>query len=246
MNRRRFLAAAPVAAGMLGGCAAGISLEQGLFNECRRPGGHRVLRDRLVRLAERTGFAHRGLEVMDGSRRSRHANAFFTGIGRFRKIVLFDTLLAQLGEDEVEAVLAHEIGHYRLRHVPKLLASSALISLAGFAALAWLAGHAPFFRAFGFEQPLPALAFLLFGFLSDSVTFWLSPLSSALARRFEYQADAYASRAVGSPEGLIGALRKLHTKNLANLVPHPLYSGFHYSHPTLVEREAALKRSPQA
>lgn len=212
-----------------------------LFNKFQPlPAG--PLRDRLLKLAERTGFTNRGLEVMDGSRRSRHANAFFTGLGRFRKIVLFDTLIAQLGEEEVEAVLAHEIGHYRLRHVPKLLASSALLSLAGFGALAWLAACPPFFQAFGFEQPQPAIAFLLFGLLADAVTFWMSPLSNALARRFEYQADAYASDVVGSPQGLVGALRKLHTRNLSNLLPHPLYSGFHYSHPTLVEREAALLR----
>lgn len=200
------------------------------------------LKERLLALAARTGFRARSIEIMDGSRRSRHANAFFTGLGRFRKIVLFDTLLAQLSEPELEAVLAHEIGHFRLRHVPKMLASATLATLAGFAALAWLSGQPAFFQAFGFAGPSMPVAFLLFALLSDTATFWLSPLTHRMSRRHEFQADAYAASAIGNPLPLVDALRKLHEKNLSNLTPHPWYSGFHYSHPTLLERERALRQ----
>ncbi len=210
-----------------------------LFNKFQ-PLPEGTLRERLLRLAERTGFRTRGIEIMDGSRRSRHANAFFTGLGRFRRIILFDTLVAQLDEAEVEAVLAHEIGHYRRRHVPKLLASSVVLTFVGFAAIAWLAREPWFFAAFGFREPSVPVAMLLFTLLSPAVTFWFSPLSNALSRRFEYQADAFAAQAVGAATPLIRALRKLYEKNLGNLTPHPLYSSFHYSHPTLLERERAL------
>ena len=199
------------------------------------------LRERLLNLARQTGFHARAIEVMDGSRRSRHANAFFTGLGRFRKIVLFDTLIGQLAEPELEAVLAHEIGHYRLRHIPRLVAWSAGLLLAGFAVLGWLAVQPWFFEAFGFGTPTVPVALLLFGLLADSATFWLTPLNHILSRRYEYEADAFAARAVGRSDTLVLALRKLHEKNLANLTPHPLYSGFFYSHPTLLEREAALQ-----
>ena len=199
------------------------------------------LKDRLQNLSARTRFRARSIEVMDGSKRSRHANAFFTGLGRFRKIVLFDTLLAQLGDEELEAVLAHEIGHFRLRHIPKLFLGSAVMTLLGFAAVAWLSRQAWFFQAFGFSEPEVAVALLLFALLADTATFWISPLSHLLSRRFEYQADAFAAEAMGRPEPLVAALRKLYEKNLSNLTPHPLYSGFYYSHPTLLERESALK-----
>lgn len=199
------------------------------------------LRERLLALAGRTRFRARSIEVMDGSKRSRHANAFFTGLGSFRKIVLFDTLIAQLTEPELEAVLAHEIGHFRLRHLPKLFLGSSVFLVAGFAALAWLAGEPAFFAAFGFGAPTMPVAFLLFALLADTATFWISPLNHVLSRRFEYQADAFAREAVGAAEPLVAALRKLHEKNLANLTPHPLYSSFYYSHPTLLERETALR-----
>lgn len=210
-----------------------------LFNKFT-PLADGTLRERLLALAERTGFKAQSIEVMDGSRRSHHANAFFTGVGRFRKIVLFDTLISQLGEAELEAVLAHEIGHYRLRHIPRLIAWSAILMLGGFAVIAWLAGQPWFFAAFGFATPSLPIAFLLFALLADTATFWFSPLSHVLSRRFEYQADRFAAEAVGAAPPLVVALRKLHEKNLSNLTPHPLYSRFYYSHPTLLEREAAL------
>ena len=198
------------------------------------------LRDRLLELAKRTQFRARSIQLMDGSKRSRHSNAFFTGFGRFRKIVLFDTLVQQLTGPELEAVLAHEIGHFKKKHVPKLLVFSAGGLLAGFYVLAVLARQEWFYRSFGFGPGNIAPALLLFGLLAGTVTFWFSPVIHWLSRRYEYQADAFAAAAMRGPESLIGALRKLNEKNLSNLTPHPLYSGFYYSHPTLLEREQAL------
>ncbi|WP_045213574.1 M48 family metallopeptidase [Desulfonatronovibrio magnus] len=200
------------------------------------------LKTRLMDLAQRTGFKARSIQVMDGSKRSGHSNAFFTGIGRFRRIVLFDTLIEQMTHDELEAVLAHEIGHYKKGHVPKMLALSAGMSLAGLWVLNLLL-NAPFFiQAFGFDPdhagPGPAL--LLFGLLSGLFTFWLSPLFSMLSRKHEYESDRFAREHTGS-EPMSQALLKLSEKNLSNLTPHPLYSGFYYSHPTLFERIKALQ-----
>jgi STE24 endopeptidase len=205
------------------------------------------LRERLFALAQRTDFPTRSIEIMDGSKRSRHSNAFFTGFGRFRKIVLFDTLVAQLAEPELESVLAHEIGHYKKRHVVKLLGVSIFGLFIGFAAVAWLARQEWFYRAFGFEYHarfaaaniVPAM--LLFALLAGTISFWFSPLIHLWSRRFEYEADAFAHATMGEAQPLIRALRKLTEKNLSNLTPHSLYSGFYYSHPTLLERERALR-----
>lgn len=198
------------------------------------------LKTRLLALADRTGFRARSIEVMDGSKRSGHSNAFFTGFGRFRRIVLFDTLVAQLSPEELEAVLAHEVGHYRRGHIPKMLAVSAALQFGGFATIAWLAQSPWFNPAFGFPPGELAPAFLLFGLLSGLVTFWFSPLGNVVSRKHEYEADRFARDAVGGPAPMVAALRKLAQRNLTNLTPHPWYSGFHYSHPTLVERERAL------
>ena len=206
-----------------------------------------TLRERLFALAQRTDFPTRSIDVMDGSKRSRHSNAFFTGFGRFRKIVLFDTLIAQLTEPQLESVLAHEIGHYKKRHVMKLLGVSIAGVFVAFAAIAWLARQQWFYHAFGFEYQggfaaasiVPAM--LLFTLLAGTISFWLSPFIHILSRRFEYEADAFARAAMGEAQSLIQALRKLSEKNLSNLTPHPLYSGFYYSHPTLLEREHALR-----
>ena len=217
-----------------------------LFNKFT-PLSEGSLRDRLFTLARRTDFPTRSIEVMDGSKRSRHSNAFFTGFGRFRKIVLFDTLVAQLAEPELESVLAHEIGHYKKRHVLKLLAVSIAGVFTGFAAIAWLARQEWFYRAFGFDYHADFAAanvvpvMLLFALLAGTISFWFSPLAHMWSRQFEYEADAFARAAMGAAEPLIQALRKLTEKNLSNLTPHPLYSRFYYSHPTLLERERALR-----
>jgi STE24 endopeptidase len=198
------------------------------------------LRTRLMALADRTAFHARSIEVIDGSKRSGHSNAYFEGFGRFRRIILFDTLIAQLTVEELEAVLAHEIGHYRRGHIPKMIALSAGLMFGGFAVIAWLARSPWFNQSFGFPADELAPSFLLFGLLSGVVTFWLSPLIHLLARKYEYEADAFARDAVGGPAAMVGALRKLAQKNLTNLTPHPWFSGFFHSHPTIVERERAL------
>ncbi|HVK58139.1 MAG TPA: M48 family metalloprotease, partial [Candidatus Kapabacteria bacterium] len=148
----------------------------------------------------------------------------------------------QLAEVELEAVLAHEIGHYKKKHIPKMLLGSALGLLVAFFAIAQLANAPWFYRAFGFEPGSIVPALLLFSLLSGVVTFWFTPLFNLLSRKFEYEADDYAAKTMKEPGSLIGALRKLNEKNLSNLTPHPLYSGFYYSHPTLLERERALRR----
>ncbi|HEV8544107.1 MAG TPA: M48 family metallopeptidase [Verrucomicrobiae bacterium] len=204
------------------------------------------LRERLLRLGERTGFHSQTIQVMDGSKRSRHSNAFFTGFGRFRKIILFDTLINQLSDVELEAVLAHEIGHYKKKHIPKMLAASAIGLLIAFYVIAWIARQPWFYRAFGFEPGSIVPALLLFSLLSGVVTFWFGPLVNLISRKFEYQADAYAAETMREPNSLIHSLRQLNEKNLSNLTPHPLYSAFYYSHPTLLERESALRREGQA
>jgi STE24 endopeptidase len=218
-----------------------------LFNKFTPLPEGSALRERLFALARRTDFPTRSIEVMDGSKRSRHSNAFFTGFGRFRKIVLFDTLVDQLAEPELESVLAHEIGHYKKRHIQKSLGVSIAGVFIGFAAVAWLARQDWFYHAFGFEyhagfaatNVLPAM--LLFALLAGTIGFWFSPLMHIWSRRFEYEADAFARATMGDAQPLIQALRKLTEKNLSNLTPHPLYSGFYYSHPTLLEREHALQ-----
>jgi len=198
------------------------------------------LRDRLLALAKRTSFRAGSIQVMDGSKRSRHSNAFFTGFGRFRKIVLFDTLITQLTEPQLEAVLAHEIGHYKKAHIPKTLVAAALGSFAGFYALSWLASRTWFYTAFGFPPGNFTSALLIFGLLSGAATFWFSPVAHWWSRRHEYEADAFAATVMKEPAPLIQALRRLNEKNLSNLTPHPVYSAFYYSHPTLIERERAL------
>jgi STE24 endopeptidase len=212
-----------------------------LFNKlCPLPEGD--LRTRLLALGDRTGFRARTIQVMDGSKRSAHSNAFFTGFGRFRRIVLFDTLVAQLAPDELEAVLAHEIGHYKRGHIPKFLALTAALQFGAFAVIAWLA-QAPWFNAaFGLPANLLAPTFLLFGLTGGLVTFWFSPIGHWISRKHEYEADAFAKDAVRSAAPMIGALRKLALKNLTNLTPHPLYSTVYYSHPTILEREQALTK----
>ncbi len=198
------------------------------------------LRDRLLALGERTGFHAKSIQVMDGSKRSRHSNAFFTGFKRFRKIVLFDTLIEQLAPEELEAVLAHEIGHYKKGHIPKMLAWSAISTLAGFFVIAVLLQREWVFAPFGFHSGNIATAFLLFSLMGGLFTFWFSPMAHWWSRKYEYEADAYAAQTMREISSLTGALRKLNEKNLSNLTPHRFYSAFYYSHPTLIEREQAL------
>src|SRR6266705_2937552 len=178
-----------------------------LFNKFTPLPEGSTLRERLFALARRADFPTRSIEVMDGSKRSHHSNAFFTGFGRFRKIVLFDTLVAQLAEPELESVLAHEIGHFKKKHIPKMLFAAAAGSLLGFYVLSVLARQAWFYEAFGFKSGNIGIALLLFGLLAGIVTFWLSPLTHWWSRRYEYQADRFAADVMNEPGPLIGALR---------------------------------------
>ncbi len=200
------------------------------------------LKNVLLAMSDRAGFKADSIYVIDGSKRSSHSNAFFTGFGKFRRIVLYDTLISQLTIPELEAVLAHEIGHYKLGHIPRMIASSFIMMFLGFGMIAYLAQSPWFYEGFGFElSDGMAPALILFSTFAGLITFWFTPLFNIVSRKFEYQADAFAKKVCGSAAPLIEALRKLHTKNLGNLTPHKIYSMFYYSHPTLLEREAALK-----
>lgn len=211
-----------------------------LFNKLS-PMEEGTLKTRLMTMSDKAGFKCDLIQVIDGSKRSAHSNAFFTGFGRFRRIVLYDTLIEQLSEEEIEAVLAHEIGHYKRGHIPKMIGTSAIMMLAGFWVVSWLANSSWFFEGFGFEGSNLGIAFLLFALLGGMFTFWLSPVFNIMSRKHEYEADAFAQNVVGDWKPLSRALRSLSEKNLSNLTPHPAYSSFHYSHPTLLEREAAMR-----
>lgn len=201
------------------------------------------LKDRLLALGDRCGFKSKTIYVMDGSKRSGHSNAFFTGFGDFRRIVLYDTLIEQMEIEELEAVLAHEIGHYKCGHIPKRLCFSAFSTFLLFAILGWLMQATWIFEALLFPSEMANTfipAFLIISLFGGLFTFWFSPLDSLWSRKHEYEADAFASEAMGGPNSLKRALRKLYKENLSNLIPHPIYSSFYYSHPTLVEREGSL------
>ncbi len=199
------------------------------------------LRARLESMARAAGFRARGLFVMDASRRSGHSNAYFTGFFRPR-IILFDTLVQQMSVDETAAVLAHEIGHYQARHVHKRLVVGLAIQLASLWVLSLLVSWPPLFAAFGFAAPSLHAALALTSMCGGAFTFFFAPLESYLSRRHEYEADRYAVAIAGAPVALRSALVKLNGQNLSNLHPHPWYSAWHYSHPTLVERLAAIER----
>ena len=199
-------------------------------------------RDAIEALLLRCGFQNRGLFVMDGSRRSSHGNAFFTGFGRAKRIVFFDTLLERLAPDEIEAVLAHELGHFRLKHVLKRMLWMAVFSLAFLALLAWLAASPWFYEGLGVPPApdRPGVALILFFLVLPVFTFVLAPLSSLYSRRHEFEADAFAAKNA-SARSLVRALAKLYEDNAATLTPDPLYSAFHDSHPPAAARIARLE-----
>lgn len=213
-----------------------------LFNKFE-PLADASLRERVQALMARSGFAAKGLFVMDGSRRSAHANAYFTGFGAAKRVVFFDTLLHKLAPIEVEAVLAHELGHFRHRHVAKRIVAMFALSLAAFALLGWLKTQSWFYLGLGVEPSLStsndALALLLFLLVTPVFGFFVSPLVAAISRRHEFEADAYA-RAHADGNALAAALLKLHEDNAATLTPDPWYVRFYYSHPPATERLAAL------
>jgi len=188
------------------------------------------LKQRIQALMDKCGFRSKGIFVMDGSRRSGHGNAYFTGFGSNKRIVFFDTLLETLEPDEIEAVLAHELGHFRLRHIQKRLLSTSAISFCALALLGWLAAQDWFFHGLGISQPSPWMALLLFMMVLPVFTFILQPLLSRLSRKHEFEADAYAVRQ-SSGKDLAQALVKMYRENASTLTPDPLYSAWHDSHP---------------
>ena len=203
-------------------------------------------RERIERLLARCGFTASGLFVMDGSKRSGHGNAYFTGFGRAKRVVFFDTLLARLVPEEIEAVLAHELGHFRLRHVIKRVVWSAVFSLALLALLAWVARMPWFYAGLGIPpgdvdaaMTRPGVALALFMLALPVFTFVLAPLGAAYSRRHEFEADAFAAAHASAP-ALVAALIKLYEDNAATLTPDPLHSAFYDSHPPAAIRVARL------
>ena len=209
-----------------------------LFNKFQ-PLEDETLKARVTALMQRCGFAAKGLFVMDGSKRSAHANAYFTGFGAAKRVVFYDTLLAKLSAGEVDAVLAHELGHFKHKHIIKRIVSMFAISLAGFALLGWLARQAWFYTGLGvspnLNYPNDALALLLFLLAMPVFSFFISPLFARLSRKHEFEADAYAV-AQTSGADLSTALLKLYEDNASTLTPDPVYVKFYYSHPAASER----------
>lgn len=202
--------------------------------------------DRIEQLMKRCGFSVQGLFVMDGSKRSAHGNAYFTGFGNARRIVFFDTLLSRLNADEIEAVLAHELGHFKHRHILRRMLLSFGFALVFFLALGWLSGQVWFYEGLGVTpqlgRPNDALALILFFLTVPVFTFWVTPLTAWLSRRDEYQADRFAADQASS-QALISALVKLYDDNAATLTPDPLHSAFYDSHPPAVQRIESLQHA---
>ena len=211
-----------------------------LFNKLT-PLADGSLKTRLVALAQKVGFESTAIQVLDSSKRSTHSNAYCSSLGKIQHIVLFDTLLKNFSDEEIEAILAHEIGHYKCKHIFKMLLTSTLFTLIGLKicdiALQsnWIA------EQLGLVQTTPLLILILLSTFLPILLYWLNPILNHWSRKYEYEADAFAN--AQSPycgHCLIQSLKKLYRENLSNLFPHPWYSCFHYSHPTLLEREKAI------
>jgi STE24 endopeptidase len=199
-----------------------------------------ALKQRIQTLLERCGFHSEGIFIMDGSKRSGHGNAYFTGLGNHKRIVFFDTLVNSLDDEELEAVLAHELGHFKCKHVIKMLVSSSVISFISFAILGWLINEMWFYNGLGVEQKSNAAALLLFMLASPVFTTFMQPISAYFQRKFEFEADSFAAEHAKASK-LISGLVKLYKENANTLTPDPLYSAFHYSHPPAAIRIAHLE-----
>jgi STE24 endopeptidase len=219
-----------------------------MFNKFK-PLEDEALKARVTTLMQRCGFAAKGLFVMDGSKRSAHANAYFTGFGAAKRVVFYDTLLKQLSPGEVDAVLAHELGHFKHKHIIKRIVSMFAMSLAGFALLGWLSSQVWFYTGLGVRPNLnganDALALLLFLLVVPLFSFFISPVFAQFSRKHEFEADAYA---VAQTDGrdLQSALLKLYQDNASTLTPDPVFVKFYYSHPPASERLGRMIPSPES
>ncbi len=203
------------------------------------------LKERIQKLLERCGFHSKGIFVMDGSRRSGHGNAYFTGLGNNKRIVFFDTLVDSLADEELEAVLAHELGHFKRKHVIKMLIASAIMSLISFAILGWLIDKEWFYHGLGISEPSNAAALVLFMLVSPVFTSFMQPISAFFQRKFEFEADDFATENADGNK-MISGLVKLYEENANTLTPDPIYSAFHYSHPPAAIRIAHIEEKMQS
>jgi STE24 endopeptidase len=201
-----------------------------------------ALKDRISGLLARCGFNSQGIFIMDGSKRSGHGNAYFTGLGNNKRIVFFDNLVASLDDEELEAVLAHELGHFKCKHVVKMLVATSIMTLISFGVLGMLINQDWFYTGLGVDvaQKSNAVALLLFMLVSSSFTFFIQPISAYFQRKFEFEADDFAANHAQASK-LISGLVKLYEENASTLTPDPLYSAFHYSHPPAAIRVAHLE-----
>jgi STE24 endopeptidase len=219
-----------------------------LFNQFK-PLDDGALKDSIQSLLDRCGFISKGLFVMDGSKRSAHGNAYFTGIGKNKRIVFFDTLIDKLNPSEIEAVLAHELGHFKKNHVRTRMIMTFVMSLLGLALLGWLSNQLWFYESLGVFPEIDGnnagLALAIFSLVIPVFTFFITPLSSLLSRQHEFEADAFAAEKTNA-QHLISALVKLYQDNAATLTPDPMYSAFYDSHPPAPIRIAHLNSLPQS
>ena len=211
-----------------------------IFNKFK-PLDNLELKTKIDRLLERTGFKSDGVFVMDGSKRSSHGNAYFTGIGKNKRIVFFDTLLEGMEDQEVEAILAHELGHFHHKHIRKHMISSFTISLLGLALLGYLINQPWFFHGLGVQTMSNHTALILFTLTLPVFSFFIAPISNYLSRKHEFEADAFAAKHTNADD-LVSSLVKLYRDNAATLTPDKLYSAFHDSHPSASIRIAQLKQ----
>jgi STE24 endopeptidase len=212
-----------------------------LFNKFD-PIKNKVLEDRIQTLMRKVGLHAKGIFKMDASKRSKHTNAFFVGLGRTKRIILFDTLLASHTEDEILAVLAHEAGHWKKKHVLRMIVLLEILSFVSFYAVANLLNWPLLYRTFGFHESAVYVGLFLIGTFISLLSYFAQPMESAISRKFEREADDFALELTGTAEPMRLALMRLAADNLSNLYPHPLYAWFYYSHPPLVDRIARLQR----
>lgn len=211
-----------------------------LFNKLT-PLEEGTLKTRLENLAQKAGFKSAAIQILDSSKRSTHSNAYCSSVGKIQHIVLYDTLLKNFTDEEIEAILAHEIGHYKLKHIQKGLIVSTIFTLLGLKICDVLLQTSWLAEQLGLQTTSPLLLLVLLSTFLSLFLYWFKPITNHFSRKYEYEADAFANALTSNcGENLIRALKKLYRENLSNLFPHPLYSGFHYSHPTLTERERAL------